>query len=96
MQELKIIGKPLLGEKYVEGRKKERKKKKKNNAKFSGHYVCPRTHNVHAHALRLTEITNKRKRNKKKERRIMPSLVATMSALARTMCMRMHSVHTNC
>ena len=23
-----------------------------NNAKFSGHYFCPRTHNVRAHALR--------------------------------------------
>ena len=45
MQKLKLIGKPLLGEKYVEG--------------------------------------------KKKEERIMPSLVATTSALARTTC-----VHT--
>ena len=38
----KFLGKPLLGEKYVEGKKKERKKKerrRKNNAKFSGHYV---------------------------------------------------------
>ena len=32
----------------VRGRKKKKKKKKKNNAKFSGHYVCPRTHNVRA------------------------------------------------
>ena len=34
---------------------KERKKKKErknNNAKFSGHYVRPRTHNVRSHALR--------------------------------------------
>ena len=32
---------------------KERKKKeRKNNAKFSGHYVRPRTHNVRAHTLR--------------------------------------------
>ena len=46
MQKFKNKGKPLLGEKYVEG------KKKKNNAKFSGHYVRPRMHNVHAHALR--------------------------------------------
>ena len=29
---------------WKERRKKE--KEKKNNAKFSGHYVCPRTHNV--------------------------------------------------
>ena len=27
-------------------------RRKKNNAKFSGHYVCPRTQNVSAHALR--------------------------------------------
>ena len=30
-----------------------KKKKKKNNAKFSDHYLRPRTHNVRAHALRL-------------------------------------------
>ena len=47
----KFLGKPLLGEKYVEGRKKKKKKKKKNNAKFSGHYVCPRTETVREHAL---------------------------------------------
>ena len=41
MQKFKIIGKPLLGEKYVEGKKEE---ERKNNAKFSGHYVRPRTH----------------------------------------------------
>ena len=45
MDKFKIIGKPLLGEKYMEG------KKKKNNAKFSGHYVCPRTETVREHAL---------------------------------------------
>ena len=28
------------------------RKKIKNNAKFSGHYVQPRTHNVRVHALR--------------------------------------------
>ena len=43
-----FLGKPLLGEKYAEGK---RRRKKKNNAKFSGHYVCPRTHNVRAHSL---------------------------------------------
>ena len=53
MQNFKIIGKPLLGEKYVEERKR------------------------------------------KKEERIMPSLVATTSALARTTCVRMHYVRTN-
>ena len=52
-----FLGKPLLVEKYVHGKKKERKKKKKkkkkkNNAKFSGHYVYPRTETVRAHALR--------------------------------------------
>ena len=35
----------------MHGRKKEEKEKGKNNAKFSGHYVCPRTHNVRAQAL---------------------------------------------
>ena len=44
-----FLGKPLLGLKYAEGKKK---KKKKNNAKFSGHYVCPRTDTVREHALR--------------------------------------------
>ena len=47
MQKFKIVGKPLLGEKYVEGKKKKEEKKeeeKKNNAKFSSHYVRPRTH----------------------------------------------------
>ena len=49
-----------------------------NNAKFSGHYVCPRTHYVRT-----------------KRRRIMPSLVATMSAFARITCVRTHYVRTN-
>ena len=51
-----FLGKPLLGEKYVEG-KKERKKKKKKE-------------------------------------RIMPSLVATTSALARKPCVSTHYVRT--
>ena len=46
-----FLGQPLLGEKYVEG-----KRKKKNNAKFSGHYVCPHTHNVRAHAVHLHQL----------------------------------------
>ena len=58
MQKFKIIGKPLLGEKYVEGRRKEERimpthnvrahalHSHQNNAKFSGHYVRPRTDNV--------------------------------------------------
>ena len=50
------MGKPLLGEKYVEGKKERRKKKKE---------------------------------------RVMPSLVATTSALARTTCVRKHYVRTN-
>ena len=37
-----FLGKPHLGEKYVEGKKKK-EEERKNNAKFSGHYVCPRT-----------------------------------------------------
>ena len=43
-----------LVEKYVEGKKKKKKerRRKKNNAKFSGHYVYPRTETVRAHALR--------------------------------------------
>ena len=35
----------------MEGKKKK-KRKRKNNAKFSGLYVRPRTHNVRAHGLR--------------------------------------------
>ena len=53
MQKFKIVGKPLLRGKYVEGK------------------------------------------NKKKERRIMPSLVATTSDSARTMFVCMHSAQTN-
>ena len=45
-----FLGKPLLGEKTVEGRKKEEEERKNNNAKFSGHYVYPRTETVRAHA----------------------------------------------
>ena len=60
MQQFKIIGKPFLGEKYVEGKKKERRRRRKNNAKFSGHYVCPRTHNVRAHALRSHQFVNQK------------------------------------
>ena len=48
-----FLGKPLLGEKYVEGRRKKEEERKKNHAEFSGHYVCPRTENVRAHALCL-------------------------------------------
>ena len=49
-----FLGKLLLEEKYVEGKRRRKKKKKerKNNAKFSGHYVCPRTETVREHALR--------------------------------------------
>ena len=49
-----FLGKPLLGEKYVHGKKK-----------------------------------------KERRRRIMPSLVATTSTLARTKCVRTHFVRTN-
>ena len=54
-RKFKIIGKPILGKKYVEGRRKKEEKERK---------------------------------------RIMPSLVATTSALARTTCMHMRYVHT--
>ena len=36
------------------------KRKRKNNAKVSGLYVCPRTHNVSAHALRSHQFLNTR------------------------------------
>ena len=52
-----FLGKPLLGEKYVHGKKERRKKK--NNAKFSGHYVYPRTETVCAHALRSHQLSEK-------------------------------------
>ena len=61
MQKFKLIGKPLLGEKYVEGKRKKRKRRK-NNAKFSGHYVRPRPHNVRTHALRLHQFVQCLKR----------------------------------
>ena len=55
----------------------EGKNKKKNNAKFSGHYVRQRTHNICAHELRSDQMGEE-------EEWIMPSLVATMSTSART------------
>ena len=57
MQKFKIIAKPLLGEKYVEG-KKEKERKSKNNAKFNGHYVHPRMHNVCGQALHSHQYNN--------------------------------------
>ena len=36
--------------------RKKKKKKKNNNAKFSGHYVYPRTETVRAHALRSHQL----------------------------------------
>ena len=39
MQKFKIIGKPLVGEKYVEGKKKEERKKEEE-------YVCSLTHSA--------------------------------------------------
>ena len=35
----------------MEGKKKKERKRRKTNAKFSGDYVRPRTHNMRAHAL---------------------------------------------
>ena len=43
-----FLGKHLLGEKYVEGKKERIRKKKNNNANFSGHYVHPRTYAQHS------------------------------------------------
>ena len=109
----------------MEGKKKK-EGRKTNNAKFSGHYIRPRTHNVRTHALRshqnaklvcrggslLThsartppavhpgitiwgrEVSGKKKKKEEKEGRIMPCLMATMSALARTTCVRTHSIRT--
>ena len=93
-----FLGKPLLGEKYAHGKKKEEetimpslvatlsaparttcvrkhfvrtkiqtpsgrkvhgrkeRRRRRNNAKFSGHYVRPRTHNVCMHALRSHQL----------------------------------------
>ena len=45
-----FLGKPLLGEKYVEGKKKKERKKKKNNANFNGHYVRPCNHTQRSYA----------------------------------------------
>ena len=67
MQKFKIIGKPLLGEKYVEGRRIMPSLVATTSAS---------THNVLAHALRDCARTM----FKPKERRKMPSLVATTSA----------------
>ena len=43
----------------VHGRKEKvkTKRRRKNNAKFSGHYVRPNTHNVRAHAIRFYQFT---------------------------------------
>ena len=41
-----LARKPCVRTHYV------RTKRKKNNAKFSGHYVCPRTETVREHSLR--------------------------------------------
>ena len=49
MQKFKIIGKPLLGEKYFEG---------KRRIKSSSHYVRQLTHNVRAHELRSDQCTD--------------------------------------
>ena len=51
MQKFKLIGKPLLGEKYVEGKKKEEKKRIMPSL-VATHYVRPCMQNVPAHAVR--------------------------------------------
>ena len=57
MQKFKIVGKPLLGEKSMHGRRKKEEKERKNNAKFSGHYVRPRTNNLRSQALGSHQFT---------------------------------------
>ena len=65
MQKFKIIGKPLLGEKYVEGNIEELMReneelmmhseelmRKLRNTDNSVQYVRPRMHNMCAHTLR--------------------------------------------
>ena len=37
-------------------KEEKKEKKKKNNAKFSGHYVRQRRHNICAHAIRLDQL----------------------------------------
>ena len=71
MHKFKIVVKPLLGEKYVEGKKKD--------------IGAPRggAHLFIAHALCVHRIAEKSKW-KEEEKRKMPSLVANTSALART------------
>ena len=53
MQKFKIIGKPLLGEKYVEGKKKkdERRKKERIMPFLVATTSALASHNVIAHAL---------------------------------------------
>ena len=52
MQKFKIVGKPLLGEKYVEGKKKKKERKIMPSLVVTTSALA-RTHNVRAHTLRL-------------------------------------------
>ena len=55
MHKFKIVGNPLLEEKYVEGKKEEERKKKNNASLVATTSALARTHNVRAHALRSHE-----------------------------------------
>ena len=46
----------LFQKKKEKKEKKEEEKKTNNNAKFSGHYVCPRTETIREHALRSHQL----------------------------------------
>ena len=94
MQKIIIIVKLLLGEKYVEGRRKKKEGRKKNNAKFRCHYVCPRTHNVRAHLSTFAPNCEKSTWKERRRKRIMPNLVANTSDVTRTTCVRKHYVPT--
>ena len=58
MHKFKIIGKPLLGEKYAEGKKERRKKKRRiiMPSLVATMSALTHTHNVRAHALRSDQL----------------------------------------
>ena len=92
MQRFKIIGKPLLGEKYVEGKKeeKERKKEEEYRVRQRG---CSLTHSAPTPPAVHPGITIWV--NEIELERIMLSLVATTCALARKPCVSTNYVRTN-
>ena len=61
MQKFKIVGKPSWEEsKWKERKRRKKERKKKNYAKFSGHYIRQRTHNVCAHGLRSQQLKDRK------------------------------------